>query len=201
LYRYNAYLTIARSSFTGNVADHGGAGLTLDGLTPTTGGVVNMRDTTINTNVDVPSTTMGAGVTNLAQAQLINVTLKDNSDGLLMSGSAMTTLANTVLQNKLSNCTGSVPVDGLGNFAAGNSTCAFAPDETGSDPKLGPETADPRGPTYYYVPLAGSPLLGAAITACSLHDQLGALRPTACDSGAVQHNGLLPWLYLPLVDR
>jgi hypothetical protein len=201
LYRYSAYLLISRSSVTGNLSHQFGAGLYLNGLTPSTGGAVVVRDTTINTNANVPSTTAGAGIENLAQAQLTNVSLKDNTDGLLMAGAAETRLANTVLQNKLANCSGTPPQDDLGNFATDFSPCGFASGETGPDAKLGPEDYDPKAKTYFYRPLAGSPLLGAAITACSLHDQLGALRPTACDSGAVQHNGLLPWLYLPLVQR
>jgi len=69
-----------------------------------------------------------------------NVTLKDNSDGLLTGGSATTSLANTVLDNQFGNCTGIFPVDQQGNFATDFSPCGFAVNETGSDAKLGPES-------------------------------------------------------------
>jgi|SRR5579859_6970162 len=201
LYRDGAYLTINRSSFSGNVAFATGAGLYLTGPTPSTGEAVLLRDTTINANTNVPSTTTGAGIENLAQAQLTNVTLKDNSGGLLTGVSATTTLANTVLDNKIANCSGDLPVDNLGNFATNISSCGFAPNEIGHAAKLGPESFDPHGLTAFYLPQPGSPLIGAAISACSPRDQRRALRPAACDTGAVQHDGLLPWLYLALVER
>jgi hypothetical protein len=201
LYRYGAYLNISRSSFTGNVAHHGGAGLFLDGPTPATGEFVNVRDTTLNTNTDVPSTTAGAAIRNLAEAQLINVTLKDNSDGLDTLTNATTTIANTVIDNKLANCTGLLPQDNLGNFVTNFSDCGVSVTESGPDALLGPVSFDPRLETAYYRPLPGSPLIGAAVPACDPHDQLDEIRPSACDAGAVQHNGLYAWLYVPLVRR
>jgi hypothetical protein len=60
------------------------------------------------------------------------------------------------------------------------------------DPGWGPLTSDPNGLTAYNLPLPGSPLINHGPQSCAPTDQRGALRPDACDIGAVEFGGLLP---------
>jgi hypothetical protein len=49
--------------------------------------------------------------------------------------------------------------------------------------------------------LAGSPLINTGYSNCPARDQRGALRPDACDIGAVEFGGLLTRAYLPMVVK
>ena len=88
------------------------------------------------------------------------------------------------------------------SFSTDNS-CPFAAikDQQGPglDPKLGPLTIDPLGITFYHMPQADSPLLNAAAAGCTDRDQRYALRPNACDIGAVEFGGLAFRVYTPLL--
>jgi hypothetical protein len=69
------------------------------------------------------------------------------------------------------------------------------------DPLLGPISATAQLPTYYFVPLPGSPLINTATFPCSPFDQRRAARLNACDKGAVEFGGLPMRVLLPLLLR
>jgi hypothetical protein len=137
------------------------------------------------------------------------VTLEGNTTGVFNSGSGeVMQMANTVLHNVGSNCSGDSgqPQSQGGNFASDLFSCTLTmPGDVqgpGLDPLLGPITftAHPFLTTFF-IPLPNSPLINAATVACSPLDQRRAIRPDACDKGAIEYGGLLPWLYLPLLLR
>ncbi len=208
--RFNARLSIYDSSITQNTATSGGGGLWLSGgPTSGLGGYVEVHDSTLSTNTSNDG--HGGGVFNADQVNLENVTIKDNTNGIYYVNGSTTTsitrLHNTVLQNPNSfNCdgTGSTPASAGGNFAS-DTSCSLTGFQdqqgVGLDPKLGPLTVDTFSITFYHMPQAGSPLINAATPACATHDQRGALRPDACDIGAVEFDGLLPRAYLPLTVK
>jgi predicted outer membrane repeat protein len=207
--RFNARLTILRSSFTRNTGALGGGGLYVSaGPNGTEGGYVEIHDSTLSTNT--ANNGQGGGLYNAALTNLQGVTIKDNSSGIFtfrLSGSKVTRMNDTVLQNPNGlNCDGdgTLPFSAGGNFATDNS-CGLTGNGdqqgVGLDPKLGALTQDPFGITYYHMPQTGSPLINAAVPPCSPRDQRGALRSDACDIGAVEYGGLVPLLYLPLIVR
>jgi hypothetical protein len=56
--------------------------------------------------------------------------------------------------------------------------------------------------TGVYTALAGgSSLINTARPVCSPRDQRGAIRPDACDKGAVEFGGLLPRIFAPLLRK
>ena len=69
---------------------------------------------------------------------------------------------------------------------------------------LGPRTLETENEIYgivYYLPAAGSSIIKTARPVCSLRDQRGAIRPDACDKGAVEFGGLLPRVFAPLIRK
>jgi hypothetical protein len=100
------------------------------------------------------------------------------------------------------NCDGDgTPVTSNGYNHSNDNSCALAgpgdQNGLGLDPKLGPRQVSF---TAFHLPLAGSPLINAA-TNCSLFDQRYALRPDACDIGAVEFGGLLARAYAPIAVK
>ncbi|HXF69231.1 MAG TPA: choice-of-anchor Q domain-containing protein [Thermoflexus sp.] len=207
--RFNARLTVLRSSFTRNTGALGGGGLFVSaGPNGTEGGYVEIHDATLSTNT--ASNGQGGGLYNAALTNLQGVTIKDNSSGIFTfrpSGSKVTRMNDTVLQNPNGlNCDGdgTLPTSAGGNFSTDNScglTGSGDRQGIGLDPKLGALMQDPLGITYYHMPQTGSPLINAAVPPCSPRDQRGALRLDACDIGAAEYGGLVPLLYLPLIVR
>ena len=201
--RFNARLSIYNSSLTHNMATSGGGGMWVSGgPTSGLGGYVEVHDTTISTNTSTSG--QGGGVFNMDLINLANVTLKDNTNGIYNTN--ITRLHNTVLQSLNSpNCAGgSLPSSAGGNFSS-DTTCNLTgfQDQQGDgiDPKLGPLTIDTFSITSYHMPQVGSPLINAATPTCATRDQRGALRPDACDIGAVEFGGLLPRTYLPMLQK
>jgi hypothetical protein len=149
-------------------------------------------------------------VYNVGLLNLQGVTIKDNSNGIYnfhTGGGEVTRMNDTVLQNPgYLNCDGdgTLPSSAGGNFSTDNS-CGLSGfmdhQGTGLDPKLGLLTYDTFGITFYHMPQAGSPLINAAVPPCSSHDQRNALRPDACDIGAVEYGGLAAHVYVPLVMK
>ncbi len=173
---------------------------------PSSGGYVEVRDTTLSTNT--ASGGQGGGLYNDGEVDLGNVTIKDNTNGIFNFGNGeVTRIHNTVLQNSGSlNCDGdgTLPTSAGGNFSTDNSCGLTAPSDrqgTGLDPLLGPLANDSASFTSYHLPQAGSPLINAAVSPCSPTDQRYALRPDACDIGAVEYGGLLPRDYVPMIIR
>jgi predicted outer membrane repeat protein len=204
--RYNANLSVSKSSLTRNTARLGG-GLFVGAIPqPSSGGYVKVSDTTLSTNT--ASSGQGGGLYNDGEVDLGNVTIKDNTNGIFNFGTGEVTLIhNTVLQNSGSlNCDGdgTLPTSAGGNFSTDNSCGLTSPSDRqgiGLDPLLGPLAKDPASFTSYHLPQAGSPLINAAVTPCSPSDQRYALRPDACDIGAVEYGGLLPRDYAPLIIK
>jgi hypothetical protein len=202
LSRTNTPLSIFRSSFGLNEARIGGglanAGL---GLAPT----VLVHDSTFYSNV--VTATQGGGILNSGFIELRNVTLEGNTNGVSNMGAGESMhLANTVLHNQGLNCDGdgTKPQTGGYNFAS-DLTCSLTQDGdvegAGLDPLLGPLEALSSTPTQFFIPLPGSPLINTVGAYCSPRDQRGALRPDACDKGAIEYRGMLPRVFVPLVRR
>jgi hypothetical protein len=204
----NAAVSIKNSSLTNNRASGGGA--IYNGSFPqsTSGEGLVVRDTTIGQNTSTIGG-QGGGISTFGPLLLVNTTIVSNTNGVYISlGGERPIIANTVLHNPgYLNCDGSgaVPVTYSGNFASDNTcglTDTFDQQGPGLDPLLGPlQNAGLTNGTAYYSPLAGSPLINNAqgVAPCSTLDQILAIRPDACDIGAVEYRGLLPMLYLPLV--
>jgi Chlamydia polymorphic membrane protein (Chlamydia_PMP) repeat len=211
--RFDAQLTVSRSSFTHNTAVLGGGMASNAGPQIAVGGYVEVHDSTFGANT---ATIAGGGLFNSGLLNLQGVTIKDNSNGIY--GATVVRMSDTVLQNPGGlNCDGSLPFSAGGNFSTDNSCGLSHPNDrqgTGLDPKLGPLTKDTFGLTSYYMPQARvridtklfkglialdltSPLINTAVPPCSPRDQRGASRPDACDIGAVEYGGLL----LPQLDE
>lgn len=207
LARFNAALNVYDSSFTANTAQYGG-GLHLGaGPSPTDGPYVRVQSVTLSGNS--ATTNQGGAVYNYGRMELYSTTIVTNTNGVFSVLNGNTRFRSSVLQNPGSlNCDGdgtaSISDDGA-NFSTDNS-CVLPGSQTGTglDPLLGPLETDTPGPTSYHMPLAGSPLINAGFN-CPERDQRGALRPDACDIGAVEFGGLLPsplsYLYMPVVAR
>lgn len=203
LARYNAGLRIFNSSFTQNTATSGG-GLFLSAVpSPTSGPYVRVQSVTVSGNT--ATNNQGGGVLNTGRVELYSMTIVTNTNGVWSGGVGNTRFRDTVLQNPGSlNCDGDGTAqisDDSHNFSTDNS-CVLPNSQTGIglNPKLGPLTIDPIGGTSYHMPLVGSPLINAGAS-CPLHDQLGAQRPDQCDIGAVEYGGLLPRVYVPLIEQ
>jgi hypothetical protein len=203
LSRNNSGLSIFRSSFGQNLATTGGGLASSAGPGP--GSQVHVYDSTFYSNV--VTATQGGAIYNQALMDLRSLTLEGNDSGVANIGANdVMLMANTVLHNVGLNCDGdgTKPQSQGGNFAD-DTTCALA--STGDvqglalDPLLGPVSATPQSISFYFVPLAGSPLINTATAACSLQDQRQAYRPDACDKGAIEFGGLLLRVLLPLLLR
>ncbi|MEP7357942.1 MAG: hypothetical protein ABI847_11920, partial [Anaerolineales bacterium] len=173
LTRTTAGLIISRSSIGGNTAN------TAAGLYSTAGSnsgpYVLVLDSTIYNNV--VTVTVGSGIFNTALMSLSNVTLEGNSSGVYNSAGAVMMLTNTVLHNILYNCTGTLPTSQGGNFASETDCALGGPHDTQGehlDPQLGPLMSNADETAYFFLPLAGSPLVNTALDPCSAHDQRGA---------------------------
>lgn len=205
LARFNMALNIYDSSLTANTAQFGG-GLHLGaGPLPTDGPYVRVQSVTLSGNTATSS--QGGAMYNYGRVELYSTTIVTNTNGVfsVLSGSN-TRFRSSVLHNPgYLNCDGdglaAISDDG-GNFSTDNS-CVLPSSQTGIglDPLLGPLETDTRGLTSYHMPLASSPLINAGFN-CPPRDQIGALRPDACDIGAVEFGGLLrSYLWLPVVAR
>lgn len=193
--RSGGTLTVQHASFTDNTAATQGGALNVSGV----GTPVRVVNTTFSGNV--ASDGKGGGIFNNGTLELVNVTLKNNTNGVFNFGFSETTLLrNSVLDNPgYLNCDGDgTPVTSGGyNFSNDNSCLLAGPGDQsglGLDPKLGPRQISF---TAFHLPLAGSPLINAA-TNCSPFDQRYALRPDACDIGAVEFGGLLARAHAPI---
>jgi hypothetical protein len=174
---------------------------------PTDAGYVEIRDSTISSNL--ATSQHSGGIENAALLDLRNVTIKDNHYGLWNENSAegaVTRLQDSVLDNLGgANCDGDQAVSSSGYNLANDTSChltAFHDTQSvDAAPQLGPLTLDPVGITSYHVPLAGSPLIDSGGPGCAVTDQRHALRNGACDIGAVEYHGLLPVIYFPMLQR
>jgi predicted outer membrane repeat protein len=204
LARTNANLHIAKSSFTDNTAQDGG-GLFVQGKpTPDDAAYVEIGDTTVSGNLATGQ--HSGGIENSARLDLRSVTLKDNYYGLYSENGAASLLRSDALDNPgQANCDGdgSLP-QSEGHNLATDASCnlaAAANDQIGVPAQLGPLTSDPLVFTEFHLPLPASPLINQAGPGCAPTDQRYAVRPDACDIGAIEFGGLLPRLFVPLIRR
>jgi hypothetical protein len=207
--RLNANVFVHRSSFRANQADLGGGLANASFPLNNSAGVLLLRDSTVTSNM--ANSGQGGGLWSFGSLTMMNVTVAGNANGLFLStGAAQPAVGNTVIHNPGAlNCAGAggAPNSLGGNFAS-DTTCDFTEvtDQQGNglDPMLGAVTqALLSNHTDFHPLLAGSPLInrGLAGVACATLDQIQALRPDTCDIGAVEFNGLLPRLFLPLALR
>jgi len=212
LYRRDARLTIIDSSIKDNGAtagDGGGLYTTATGGSGT-GGAVQVLDSTITGNSSQGNTRGGGLFNNGAQVNLRNDTIVENGNGTFNTGAGVIlSTTNSVYWNDGSlNCDDTGPgITSLGGNYSSDLSCDFASshDETnnGVDP-LGPRIIDPVDALQalvYYLPKPGSSIINTALPVCSLHDQRQALRPDACDKGAVEFGGLLPRIFVALLSK
>jgi predicted outer membrane repeat protein len=203
LARVNSAMRIANTSFTHNTAVAGGA-MWIGALPAATDGpYVRVESTTISDNTATGN--QGGGILNNGRAELYYMTIVTNTQGVYSYHGANTRFRDDVLQNPgYLNCDGDGSAqisDDTHNYSTDNS-CVLPNSTTGTglNPKLGPLMVDIFGPTYYRMPLAGSPLINAGSN-CPARDQRGAFRPDACDIGAVEYGGRLPLVFLPIIKR
>jgi predicted outer membrane repeat protein len=194
--RDEAQLQIWDSSFRLNTAATGG-GLYV-GSGPT---YVQARSVTFSGNE--ATNNQGGGVYNTGQIELYFTTIVSNTNGVVSVLGGNTRFRNSVLHNP-----GSLNCDGDGTAQISNDAANHVSDNScgpqfpaAGDPLLGPLKSGGSNTTYYHLPLAGSPLINTGYSNCPTRDQRGALRPDACDIGAVEYGGLLPRVYLPLIIR
>jgi hypothetical protein len=183
-------LTITDSTLNGNVADSGGG---IYALAP-----VTITSSTLSGN----AASFGGGISQfLSLLTLTNSTLSGNTSGIGIYGSgivkppARATLRNTILAGNTGPDCSSGPQPGLvtsqGHNLIGDPTgcrISLAPGDLTGDPGLQPFPPFSTPPGQGYVPLlptsraidAGDP------AACLATDQLGQLRLTPCDIGAVE---------------
>jgi predicted outer membrane repeat protein len=194
--RGDAQLQIWDSSFRLNTAATGG-GLYV-GSGPT---YVQVRSVTFTGNE--ANNNQGGGVYNTGLVELYFTTIVSNTNGVVSVLGGNTRFRNSVLHNP-----GSLNCDGDGTAQISNDAANHVSDNScgpqftaAGDPLLGPLQSGGSNTTYYHLPLAGSPLINAGYSNCPVRDQRGALRPDACDIGAVEYGGLLPKIYLPLLIK
>ncbi|MFN8496084.1 MAG: family 16 glycosylhydrolase [Caldilineaceae bacterium] len=197
---FHTFVTINRSTISGNSANVGGGLRTL--------GDVQMLNSTISGNSTYGW--MGGaffhtdGVMNVSNSTIANNTAPAGASGGAFVGTftdanATLTLANTLLAgNSQSQCfyapygAGVVTFTSRGHNLATDATCGVpapaASDLIVGDAKIGP-LASNGGPTLTHLLQVGSPALDAADAAsCPTTDQRGGVRPqgSACDIGAVE---------------
>jgi hypothetical protein len=208
IYNDGGTVSVARSLLMGNVAQtHGGGIYNASGQVSVTNSTFagNFADT-------------GGGLYNdvSAQAVLLNVTMNINRadiGGAIFNNFSNISAKNSIMANSLTrngldpslNCDGPSIIS-EGYNIIGDGSCVPADvegDQRNTDPELGP-LQDNGGPTLTHMPLSGSPAINNGTNVgCPATDQRGASRPVgaACDIGAAEYGGLLPYLYLPLVVR
>jgi len=209
LARFNAQLYLADSSLAENSAGSAGGGMYL-GAGPAVGSssYVKVRSVTISSN-QAPNG-QGGGVYSASRVELYFSTIVSNTNGVYGVLGGNTRLRSSVLHNPgFSDCAGDGSTE-ISNDAANHvsdSSCGatFLP---AGDPQLGPLQDDGRNTTAYHLPLAGSPLINRGHSSCPERDQRGALRPDACDIGAVEFEGQIAQpppadsdLFLPVIVR
>jgi predicted outer membrane repeat protein len=199
-YRFNTRLDISNSSFTDNGAAGVGGGLFSGAGVPDP---TFVSATSVTFSGNTAGSGQGGGIYTSGFSVFKNLTIKDNTNGIFNAGNFVTThLGNSVLDNPGTlNCDGGGrPITLDGNNLSTDNSCAV---ETNFTPSLlGPRLINANGvnQTRFHLPLAGSPLINAAV-GCPTLDQRGAVRPDACDIGAVEFGGLVWNTFLPLIKK
>lgn len=207
LARFNAQLRLFNSSVTLNTATSGGGGLYVGaGPTVTAGGYVQVRSVTFSSNSLAGTGTQGGAVLAQGQIELYHTTIFSNTNGVYVSSGANLRFRSSVAHNPgYLNCAsdGMVQISNDGSNHITDTSCGAQFPTAAPDPLLSPLTTDflGFGSTAYHLPQTGSPLINASTVTCPEHDQRGAARIAACDIGAVEAGGLLPRVWLPVLQR
>jgi hypothetical protein len=198
IYASSTTTTIERSTIEGNTATSSSAAPHGGGVHKSDGNFLTISDSTISGNAASGPGAAGGGLTPDFGAQLIRVTVVDNTatftasgvegnifgDGVFITGS--------ILDNAGTDCWG-VETPGPYNIGS-DSSCDFTgpTNLADTDPMLGP-LADNGGPTLTHLPAAASPAIdsvpaGAGPCVGAIKDQRGVERPEHidCDRGAVE---------------
>jgi predicted outer membrane repeat protein len=202
-----ARVRVSNSSFITNTAAYGG-GLYVSAAVS---GYAHVESVTFSGNQAF--TSRGGAVYNQGDLDLYFSSLVNNGNGLHSGPGANTRLRGSVLYNPgYTNCgsEGTVQYSNDGANHVSDNSCGPQFSAKG-DPKLGPlqfELQQQYWPTFFHLPLAGSPLINKGPGDCPERDQRGMLRPDACDIGTVEFGGLLPApnptgypVYLPIIVR
>ena len=202
-----ARVRVSNSSFITNTAAYGG-GLYVSAAVS---GYAHVESVTFSGNQAF--TSRGGAVYNQGDLDLYFSSLVNNGNGLHSGPGANTRLRGSVLYNPgYTNCgsEGTVQYSNDGANHVSDNSCGPQFSAKG-DPKLGPlqfELQQQYRPTFFHLPLAGSPLINKGPGDCPERDQRGMLRPDACDIGTVEFGGLLPApnptgypVYLPIIVR
>jgi predicted outer membrane repeat protein len=197
-----ARLRLSNSSFVTNTAAYGG-GLYVSAAAVS--GYARVESVTFSGNQS--TTSRGGGIYNQGNLELYFSTLAYNYNGVHSVSGANTRLRSSVLHNPGSNNCGSEGMVQYSNDGANHvsdNSCGPQFSAKG-DPQLGSlqfELQQQYWPTYFHLPLSGSLLVNLGHSTCPERDQRGALRPNACDIGAVEYGGLLlSSVYLPIIVR
>jgi predicted outer membrane repeat protein len=202
------FLTLDRSTLSGNTASSSGGGLLN----------INTADLTNSTLSGNTAGALGGGIYNIGSLTLKNVTLSNNSaatsgGALFMGGSATSSLTNTILAHSPSggNCSGPITASKF-SFSSDNS-CGFTGTVNGHDPNgLDPlltGLGNYGGLTPVHMLKLGSPAIAGVVGSDAPNvDQRSQPRPGAdgnYDIGAVERHpadtSLAPRLYLPQLAR
>lgn len=206
-----ARMRVSNSSFVTNTAAYGG-GLYVSAAPVS--GYNRVESVTFSGNQSL--TSRGGGVYNQGNLELYFSTLANNGNGVHSVLGANTRFRSSVLHNPgYNNCgsEGQVQYSNDGANHVSDDSCGPSFSAKGN-PQLGSLQSERQQQywfTYFHLPLAGSPLINLGHSACPERDQRGAVRPDACDIGAVEFGGLMPSdpspgpnnyrVYLPIIVR
>jgi hypothetical protein len=204
-------LTMDRSTIDGNTSNRCGAIYNF--------GRITVTNSTISGNSADSDGRGTGGIVNIGTARLNNVTIYQNtsnspsdpesSGGLLATGSATTTLSNTIIAGNTDgrawrDCTGTITSGGynlIENAAGCTLTGSAAGNITGRDPQLQPLAFNFGAATRSHLPAstspaisAGHPQVGPGVTSagrCEVRDQARRIRQLTgdgrrCDIGSIE---------------
>ena len=179
-------VTITDTEISGNTATLQGGGIDIN-----TGGTLVLTNSTVSGN----AANFYGGVATFGNATITNTTIAANTAAKtasnLVTAFGTTTLRNTLVVSTtggINNCdTGTLDVDGGGNFAAGG-PCGTIPATAAVGTTLGALALNAPGATATQALLPGNPAIRGAVAAfCPSADQRGVTRSgVPCDSGAYQ---------------
>jgi hypothetical protein len=193
-------VTVARTRFHGNAAEHGGA----IAIVPRTDAAVTVTDSTFDGNIATNGTGGAVFVQPAATSTAPARSFVGRSDTFLNNGAVVggtfggepprISLINSAIAGSGGSACATPGVASLGHNVADDASCGLAgpADRQRLNPLVGPiidglPTFDAE--TLIDSPLAGSPLIDAAdASACSPTDQRGLARPqgAGCDIGAIE---------------
>jgi hypothetical protein len=195
IYTYGGELRIAGATFADNTASVAGGGLHF------LGGTQVITNSTISGN----SAPGGGGMENAGTLTLMSSTVAANSGAGIANddvNGGVSRLEDVLVGNNAGqDCSGTIMSEGHNLDSDGTCGLNQPGDMSHVDPRIGP-LQDNGGPTHTHAPLIGSPAIDRGAD-CPATDQRGVTRPQghACDIGAVEFNGPVYQISLPLMLR